>query len=158
MFSEPEFWVAVAFVVFVVAVFKPAAAAINGALDARAAKIRADLDQAAKLRAEALLADYEKRRAAADKEAAAIVAHAKAEAERMAAEAQSELETALKRREQLALQRIAQAEASALGEVRAAAVDAAIKAAAKLIADKMDATTAGGLVDRAIADLPKRLN
>jgi len=72
MFSEPEFWVAVAFVVFVVAVFKPAAAAINGALDARAAKIRADLDQAAKLRAEAqaLLADYEKRRAAADKEAA----------------------------------------------------------------------------------------
>lgn len=160
MLHEPEFWVAVAFVVFVVAVFKPAAAAITGALDARAARIRHDLEEAARLRneAQALLADYERKRAEAAKEAAAIVAHAKTEAERLAAEAQNELEAALKRREQLALQRIAQAETTAMNEVRAAAVDVAIKAAARLIAEKLNEPQADALVDQVIADLPGRLH
>jgi F-type H+-transporting ATPase subunit b len=160
LFSQPEFWVAVAFVIFVVAVFKPAAGAITGGLDARAARIRQDLEDAARLRAEAeaLLRDFEKRRNEATKEAAAIAAAAKAEAERLAADAQAELEAALKRREQLAMQRIAQAEASALTEVRAAAVDIAIKAAAKLIAEKLDPGKADALVDQVIADLPRRLN
>ena len=160
MLHEPEFWVAVAFVVFVVLAWKPLAKMVTAGLDDRSAKIRIDLERAAKLReeAQALLAEYQKKQRDALKEAEGIVAAARAEAERLSAQAAADLEASLKRREQLAMQRIAQAEQQALAEVRGAAVDAAMAAAGKLLAEKLDPSRQDALIDSAIKELQGKLN
>ena len=156
---EAEFWVLVAAVIFVAAVFRPARRALVGGLDARAARISAELDEARRLREEAerLVAEYRAKEREAVAEAEAIVAHARQEAERIAAQGARDLEQAMKRRQQLAKERIAQAEAKALAEVRAAAIDVAIAAARDVIAEGIDQRRGAALLDTAIVALPQRL-
>lgn len=156
---EAEFWVLVAAVIFVAAVFRPARRALVGGLDARAARISAELDEARRLREEAerLVAEYRAKEREAAAEAEAIVAHARQEAERIAAQGARDLEQAMKRRQQLAEERIAQAEAKALAEVRAAAIDVAIAAARDVIAGSIDQRRGAALLDTAIVALPQRL-
>jgi F-type H+-transporting ATPase subunit b len=156
---DAEFWVLVAAVIFVIAVFRPASRALTGGLDARAARIRAELDEARRLREEAerLVAEYRAKEHEAGAEAEAIVAHAKQEAERIAAQSARDLDQALKRRQQLAEERIAQAEAKALAEVRAAAIDVAIAAARDVIAGAINQERGAALLDAAIVTLPQRL-
>lgn len=160
MLSSPEFWVAVGFVILVVGAARPAWRAISTGLDARAEKIKATLDEAAKLREEAqhLLAEYQRKQRDAMKETEEIVAHAKVEAERLAAKASADLDVALKRREQMAIEKIAQAETEALREVREISVDLAVAAARALIADNLDDKRKGELVDEAIKELPNKLH
>jgi len=160
LFHDPEFWVLVAFVIVIGLTFKPAKRAIVKALDDRAEKIRSDLDRAATLHkeAQALLAEYQLKQRDALKEAESIVAQARAEAERLSAQAAKDLEAALKRREQMAVQRIAQAEQQAMAEVRAAAVDVAIAATGKLLSEKLDAGRQDALIDSAIKELQGKLN
>jgi F-type H+-transporting ATPase subunit b len=156
---DAEFWVLVAAVIFVVVVFKPVRRALTGGLDSRAARIRDELDEARRLReeAEGLVADYRAKRQQASAEAEAIVAHAKAEAERIAAQSARDLEQALERRQRMAEERIAQAEAKALDEVRAAAIDVAIAAAREVITTSIDVRRGSALLDDAIVALPQRL-
>lgn len=156
----PEFWVFLAFVVFVFLVWKKAKAAILGALDARAEKIRAELDEAQRLRedAQSALAAYQRRQRDALKEAEAIIAHAREEAARIRAQAAADLEAALKRREVQAVDRIAQAEAAAVSEVRHLTVDLAVQAGRKLLTEGITAKQADALIDRSIAELPKHLH
>ena len=160
MLHDPTFWVLVSFVIFVALVWKPGSKAVAQMLDDRADKIRSDLEKAAKLReeAQALFAEYQKKQRDALKDAEAIVAAAKAEAEALSKQAAADLEASLKRREQLALQRIAQAEAQATADVRAAAVDLAMAATRKILTDKLDAGRQDALVDAAIKELPGKLN
>lgn len=157
---KPEFWVALAFVIFAVLVWKKAKAAIVGALDARAEKIRAELDEAQRLRedAQAALAAYQRRQRDALKEAEAIIAHAREEAARIRAQAAADLEASLKRRESQAVDRIAQAEAAAVNEVRHLTVDLAIQAGRKLLTEGITAKQADALIDQSIAELPKHLH
>jgi len=159
LFADPEFWVLVAAVIFVAAVWKPARKALLGSLDERAARIRAELDEAKKLREEAeqLLAQYQQREREAAGEAEAIVARAREEAERIAAQSARDLDDALVRRQRLAEERIAQAEAKALDEIRAVAVDVAIGAAREVIVAQIDEERGAALLDAAIAALPQRL-
>ena len=159
LFEDPEFWVLLAVVVFVIGVWKPARRAILGALDARAARIRDELDAARRLREEAqqALAAYQKQEREAAAEAAAILAHARAEAERVAAQAARNLEEALERRRRLAEERIAQEEAKALAEIRAVTVDVAISAARQVIVTELDEARGGALIDAAIVALPQQL-
>jgi F-type H+-transporting ATPase subunit b len=156
---EAEFWVLVAAVIFVIVVFKPVSRALIGGLDARAARIRGELDEARRLREEAerLVADYKARQQAAGAEAEAIVAQARAEAERIAAQSAHDLELALERRQRMAEDRIAQAEAKALDEVRAVAIDVAIAAAREVITGQIDDRRGSTLIDEAIVALPQRL-
>jgi F-type H+-transporting ATPase subunit b len=156
---DAEFWVLLAVVIFAVAVWKPASRAITGMLDQRSARIQSELEEARKLREEAeqLLAEYRRKEGEATAEAQSIIAHAKEEAERIAAHSAQELKQALERRQRLAEERIAQAEAKAVGEIRAVAVDAAISAAREVIASEMDENRGGALLDSAIAALPQRL-
>ena len=156
---EAEFWVLVAAVIFVALVFKPVGRALTGGLDARAARIRNELDEARRLREEAerLVAEYRAKQQQAVAEAAAIVAHAIAEAERIAAQSSRDLELALERRQRMAEERIAQAEAKALDEVRSVAIDVAIGAAREVIAAEIDERRGGVLIDEAIVALPQRL-
>lgn len=159
LLHNEHFWVLISMVILIAIVWKPTNRAITSALDERAVRIRNELDEARRLREEAeqLLADYQRQEREAVSEAQAIVAHAKAEAERLAAQAARDLEQSLARRQRLAEERIAQAEARAAAEVRAAAVDTAIAAAREVIAAEVDQRRGGMLIDSAIAALPERL-
>ena len=158
--ASPELWVAVAFVIFVVATWKPLSKALTGALDARAERIRKELDQAQKLREEAqgLLAELQRKQRDALQEAQEIVARAKSEAERLQRDAKAKLESDLKRRADQAVQRIAQAEQAATQEVRAAAAEIALMATRQLLDQKLDSTAHARLIDQAIRELPSKLN
>lgn len=160
MLNDPTFWVAIAFVVFVIAVFKPIRAAVFGALDARANRIRSELEEAARLREEAqkLLAEFKRKQSDAAKEAEAMLAHAKEEAETLRQQAAADLAATLKRREVAAVDKIAQAEAQAIQEVRNKAVDIAIAATANLLKESIDDAKASSLVDQSIQDLQGKLH
>jgi F-type H+-transporting ATPase subunit b len=159
LFADPEFWVLLAVVVFAIVVWKPARRAVVGTLDERAARIRGELEEARKLRdeAEQLLADYRQKEREAAADAQAIIAHARDEAARIATQSARDLQQSLERRQRLAEERIAQAEAKALDEIRAAAVDVAIAAAREVIVSELDERRGAAMLDAAIAALPQRL-
>ena len=161
MIQEPEFWVAVAFVLFLgVLVYAGVHKTMIDALDRRSDRIKAELDEARRLRDEAgkLLADYQRKQREAEREAEAIIAEAKAEAERVAAEARGKMEEFVARRTKLAESKIGQAEAQALADVRAAAADAAVAAAEKILRDTAKGKVADDLIARGIADVRAKLN
>ena len=158
--QTPEFWVAVGFLVLMALIAKPAWKAMSTGLDARAEKIKASLDEAASLREEvqSLLADYQRRQRDATREVDEMLANAQAEAERTAQEAADTLVDSLKRREQLALDKIAQAEAEAMLAVRNTAIDVAISATQRILTEQLDDAAAAQLIDSAIAELSVKLH
>ncbi len=160
LFSDPEFWVALAFLAVVALAYKPVLRTVTESLDGRSAKIRAQIEDARKLRedAQALLAEYQRKQRDAMAEAEKIIAQAKTEAARLKVEAEKDLEHALARRKEQALERIAQSEAQALAQVRNTAVEVALSAAEKLIAQHLDPAKKSALADQAIKELQGRLN
>ena len=161
MLFEPETWVALAFVIFVIGMGYIGVHRIVGkSLDERAARIRAELDETRKLKDEAaaLLADYQRKRHEAEGEAQAIIADAKAEAERLAAEARTKIEEFVARRTKMAETKIAQAEAQAAADVRGAAAEAAVAAAEKILAQETKGPLADELIAKGIDDVRKKLN
>lgn len=160
LFSEPEFWVAIAFVLFCIVTGKKIVQGLNKLLDDRTALIRRTLGEAESLRAEAqkARADAEKALADSAKLAEGIIAQAKAEAEYLAKHAAEQREALIARREQQAKDRIAQIEAAASKEVRDMAVDVAMSATRALLRERVGNGDAAGLVDQAIAELPRRLH
>jgi F-type H+-transporting ATPase subunit b len=161
MLATPEFWVLVSFVLFIgLIVYLKVPGKVTAMLDERAERISRELDEARKLREEAqgLLADYERKRRDADKEAEAIIAQAREEAEAFAVETRQKLVEMVERRGHMAEEKIAQAEAQAVKEVRAAAAELAIAAATRIISDEVQGAKADQLVDASIADLKDRLH
>jgi len=161
MLAEAETWVAVAFVIFVgVLIYFGVHKLLVNALDQRSARIRGELDEARRLKDEAaaLLAEYRRKQQTAEREAAEIVAGAKAEAERLAAEAKTRMDEFVARRTKMAETKIAQAEAQALADVRAAAADAAVAAAEKILTETVKGNVADDLVSKGIAELKSKLN
>jgi F-type H+-transporting ATPase subunit b len=160
LLRDPETWVTVAFIIFVALAARPIARAIVGGLDSRAAKIKAQLDEARALRdeAERLLAEHQRKQIAAVKEVEAILARAREEAERVRREAAANLEAAFARREKMATDKIAQAEAQAVADVRNHAVDIAMAAAAKLLKEGIDSGKGDELIDAAIKELDRKLH
>lgn len=159
--KEPETWVGLGFVIIVgFFLYRRIPAFIAAALDARASAIAKELDEAKRLREEAaaLLAQYKQKAASVEKEAEAILTEARAEAERFAAESRAALKTQIERRAQQAEDKIAQAESAAMAEIRSAAADAAVSAAEKLIAARLDEKRSGALIDQSIKELPAKLN
>ncbi|MGH7113498.1 MAG: F0F1 ATP synthase subunit B [Stellaceae bacterium] len=159
LFRDPEFWVLVAVLVFIAIVWKPGRRSLLGGLDARATRIRDELEAARSLREEAerALAAYQRKAREAAAEAEAIIAHARAEAERLATQSARDLEEMLQRRRRLAEERIAQEQAKALAEIRAIAVDIAISAARWVIAAELNKERGAMLIDSGIAALPHQL-
>jgi F-type H+-transporting ATPase subunit b len=161
MLYMAEFWVAVAFVVFLLLlVYYKVPALIAKALDDRAEEIRKELDEARRVReeAQALLGDYQRKHRSVGEEADAIVAQARREAEAFAQETRHSLKESLERRTKQAEDKIARAEAQAVDEVRAAAVDLAIAAAEKILREKAAGAAGAALIDQSIRDLKGRLN
>jgi F-type H+-transporting ATPase subunit b len=156
----PPAWVALSMLAVIgIMIWQKVPALIAKALDGKIATIRQQLDEAAALRAEAeaLLADAKKRDASSAADAKAIVEHAEAEAKALLAKAKTDSAELVKRRGQMAEDKIGAAERAAVAEVRARAADAATKAAAAIIADTHGAGADKPLVDKAIAGLG-RLN
>ncbi len=160
MLESAEFWVAVAFIAFVAGVFKPGRKAILGALDRRAMKIQSEIDEATRLReeAQAVLAAYQRKQREAAEETEEMLEYAKEEAELLRKRTLSELEEALGRRQQQALDHIAQAEAEAAQEVRNRAVDIAVAATMRILEENLDAKRGNDLIKAAIEELPKKLH
>jgi F-type H+-transporting ATPase subunit b len=160
MLQTPEFWVLIGFVILIVAIAKPVGRVLAKMLDARSARIKETLDEAAKLREETqhLLAEHQRKQRDAVRETEEMLAKAKEEAERFSAEAAANLEVVLARREDLARQKIARAEAEALQQVREVAVDVAVAAARTLIAERIDDSRREALVEAAIGELPDKLH
>ena len=130
------------------------------ALDHRAERIKAELDDARRLKDEAakVLAEYQARRASAEREAEEIVTNAKAEAERIAADARTKMEDFVARRTKTAESKIALAEAQALADVRAAAAEAAVTAATTILSQSVKGQVADDLLAKGIAEVRQKLN
>lgn len=161
MLNEPETWVAIAFVIFVAGLgYLGVHKTLTKALDARGERIKAELDEARRLKDEAmaLLAQYQRKRGEAEGEAQSIIAGAKAEADRLAVEAKAKAEEFVARRTKMAEAKIAQAETQAVADVRAAAAEAAAAAAEKILADQTKGRLANDLVAKGIEDVRKKLN
>jgi F-type H+-transporting ATPase subunit b len=158
---EAEAWVAIAFVLFLGLLgYLGAHRRVIDGIDARQARIKAELDEAVRLRqeAQALLAEFERKGREAEGEAASIIAGAKAEAERLAAEAKVRMEDFVLRRTKMAETKIAQAEAQALADVRAAAADSAVAAAEKILTAAAKGKVAEDLLAQGIEDVRKKFN
>jgi F-type H+-transporting ATPase subunit b len=161
MLAEPEFWVAVAFVILMgVFAYFGVHNTVLRALDHRSERIKAELDDARRLKEEAakLLAEYKARRATAEREAQEIIATAKADAERIAAESKSKVEDFVARRTKTAESKIALAEAQALADVRAAAADAAVTAASRILSQTVTGQVADDLLAKGISEVREKLN
>jgi F-type H+-transporting ATPase subunit b len=156
LFADPRNWVVIAFILFFILFGKKLWGALSGMLDARAASVKAELEEASRLRreAESMLRDAEKQRGEALAEAKALIEGARAEAGRLAAATAAEAEASAKRREQMAIDRIAAAEKAAVDDVRTAAAEIATTAARQVLAEGLTADADARLVDQAIAQLP----
>src|SRR4051812_21837989 len=158
---EAEFWVAVAFVIFVgILIYVGVPKMLTNALDDRAKRVRTELDEARRLKEEAqkLLAEYRAKQRQADQEAVAIIEGAKAEAERIAAESKVKMEEFVARRTKMAETKIAQAEAQAVADVRAAAAEAAVAAAEKILTESVKGKIADDLLTRGVGEVKSKLN
>lgn len=160
LLHEPELWVGLGFLIVIgIFLYQRVPAFVAASLDARAAAIARELDEAKRLKEEAvaLLEQFRRKAANAEKEAEAIVTEAKAEAERFAAEANAQLKIQIERRAKQAQDKIAQAEAHAIAEIRTLAADAAVDAASALIAARIDVQKAGTLISQSLKELPAKL-
>ncbi len=158
-FGESRTWVAIAFFLFFIIFGKKLWGALAGMLDNRAAQIRRELEEAARLReeAEAMHREAQQRRDTALREAQALIEGARAEAERVASAAAAEARASAQRREQMAIDRIAAAEKAAVDEVRTTAADIATVAARDVITEGLSPAADGRLIDHAISQLPSAL-
>lgn len=161
MFDNPTLWVLVAFLMFLAVIIKvKLPSTIGKALDERAEKIKAQLDEARELKEEAqrLLATYQRKQRDASTEAEEMLAQARSEAENFAKEAEIKLTEVLERQAKAAEEKIVAAEVHAVKEVRTAAAQVAIKAASQVLAANLKAGKSVGLVDDAIKDLEKNFH
>ena len=159
-FLDNSFYALVALVIFLgLMVYFGLPKIVSNLLDKRIQQISDELASAKRLREEAaaLLVEYEQKRLAAEAEAEGIVAAAKEEAERMTTAAQISLSEMIERRTKSVEDKIAQAEAQAVAEVRARSADVAIEAARLVLTEEMN-NKGGQMVDKAIADVGSRLN
>lgn len=155
-----EFWVGAGLLIFLAIVAWKGRGAITGVLDAKAAQISRDLDEAARLRAqaEAMLATLRDERAEAERRGALMLEEARAEAARLRTEAQAKLEARIARRADQAERRIARAEAEAAREVKAAAADLAARTAERVLARRVAEGAPDPLIDRAVDEVAVRLH
>jgi F-type H+-transporting ATPase subunit b len=161
MFADATFWALIALIIFLaIVVYAGAPKMIVSALDKRADGIRKELDEAKRLReeAQALLAEYQRKAREAEKEAGDIVSQAARDAEALSVEAAERIKDYVARRTKMAEQKIAQAEAQALQEVRTRAADIAVAAAERVLTARVKGDQAAALIEKSIADVRKRLN
>jgi len=160
IYATADFWVAIGFIVFIASIARPVWRVVSAALDNKAAAIKAELDEAQRLREEAqhTLAEYQRKQRDTLAEAEAILTRARAEAERMHKATQEQMGVTLQRREQQALDMIAASEARAVADVRALTADVAIEATRRVLTDMVEGPKGDELINNAIREVPSKLN
>jgi F-type H+-transporting ATPase subunit b len=160
LLENPHFWTSLALILLLAAIGKKLWAALTGMLDQRSENIKISIEQAQQLRndAQELLEEYQRKHRESLVEASEIVAQARDLAANQLKDAKMAMEASLNRRIKAAMEKIAQAEASAQAEVRQEAVRIAIAASRDIIREHMDAAQSAKMIDKAIADLPARLH
>ncbi len=159
MFADPTLWVFIALVVFIgILLWVKVPSLVTGKLDERSQRIHDELEEARRLKedAMALLEKYKAHEAEAEQLAKEIVENANAEAERMKAAAEKQLKADIERRSEQAKQKIARAEDSAVAEIKATAADLARAAAAKTFEDRLSGAEADALIEKAIQQIPDK--
>ena len=160
-FAEPENWVRIALVVFLLILI---VAKVPGnlwtSLGDAGASVRAELDEAVRIRQEAvtLLNQIKAQRIIAERKAHELITLAEEEVARLSAEARVKLEDTIRRREALAERKIAQAEAQAMTDVKAAAADLAAQVAEVVLAERIARADSDPSIGAAIAQLAGRFN
>ena len=159
-YQDPTFWVAVAFMVFVLLAFRPIARAFAKMLDARSHQVASELAEARRLREEAqeALAAYQKKQRESLQEAENMLATTRADAARISEKAEADLKIALEKRMRQATAKIAQAEARAVAQVQTYVADISLMAAQKLMTEYLDKGGNDELVRKAAADVAKKIN
>ncbi len=159
--ANTDFVVSVAFLIFlgILAYFK-VPRLIGGMLDKRADSIKSELDEAKALReeAQALLATYERKHKEVQEQADRIVATAKEEATSAATAAKADIAKSITRRLAAAEEQIASAQSAAIKDIRDQAIMVAVAAAKDVMAQQMDAKSAGALIDDSIATVAEKLH
>ncbi len=160
MMSDPTFWVAVSFVIFMVFIGRKIGAAVAGMLDEHSAKIAKQITEAKALcdESESILHDYQRKQREAEGEAKAMIAQANEDAQILKTAAEADIEAMIARRTKVATDKIHQAEATAVKEVRAAAVDVAIQAATEVLGTSMQGKAGKAMTEKAIADVGAKLH
>lgn len=155
-----EFWVAVAFIIFIVFVSKPIVLKLNSSLQTYIDNIKSELDKIRQLRVEAkdTLTEYQKKHHQALKDAKHIIEQSKYEVERLQKVSLEELSNDLKRQEKQAMERIEHAKDRALSEVKEMAVDIAISASTQILQEVLKGEEAEKIVDEQLEQLPQKLN
>lgn len=159
LLTDPKTWIAIAFLIFFALIGRKLWTSLTAMLDQRTEVIRAELDEASRLRREAeiMLRDAQARREQALVDAQRMIETARAEAARVGEAARAEAAASATRREQMAMDRISAAEKAAVTDVRLAAADIAARAAREVIRDGLSAEGDAQLIDRAIQGLPSAL-
>lgn len=159
-YHDPKLWVAIGFTIFALLALKFLLPIINKGLDGRADKIREQLEQATRLRAEAeaLLATYKAQQEATLKEAEDIIAAAKRDAKNLREKAAEDLKIALDRRIQQAEEKIARAEIEAVAEIRTQLIDDATKAARESIIEHLSTTKDDPAIAQTLVSIERQIH
>lgn len=159
MLNDPEFWVAIAFVLFVFAVFKPVGKVLVNALDSHSTKIQQDLEKAQILVAEAqeMLLSYQKRQSQIAEEAQKILDNAESEARRITFEASEKLEESLNKKVQIAMQKISTYENSVAQQIRMNSIEMSMNLVRALIKEKFSTDISEELLSGAINEMSRKL-
>ena len=160
MLEDPRLWVAVAFALFLAMFGKKLWKLLAGGLDSRSARIRSELEEARRLReeAQAVLDAYRTKHAESLREAEALLAQARKDANRLVEQANAELKRLLDARTRMAEDKIAQAEKQAVNDVRAHVVDITISAAKAIIMENIQQMPGDDLIRKAIADIERKVH
>lgn len=160
MFQDPRFWVAVSFLGFILLLYRPICRALLSGLDNRTARIRRELEEAARLRQEAeeLLASYQHQQAEAKEEAKRIVQDAKQEALAMTQKAERDLDESLNRRIEMAIQKVSSYEAALLQDIRNHAIDLSAETVRRMVSQHLNPDMAQKMALQSIQNVDKKLN
>jgi F-type H+-transporting ATPase subunit b len=160
MYHDPKFWVAVSFTIFVILLFKPVQRLLLKGLDSRTSRIRKELDEAHTLReeAQALLSSYQRKQLDAEEEAKRIIRDAENEAASIAKKAEKDLEEALNRRIELAMQKLNSYESAILFEIRNNAIDIATNTVRRIVEENLSKDASHELVTQSIDHIQKKMN
>lgn len=158
--NDPTLWVLFSFIVFMVLAFVLGRRSVLGMMDAKIDKIREQIVNAEKLKADAelLLAQYKGSLANASGEADTIIAKAKAQAADLRRQADQDFEETMARREALLRSRIEQMERTAIDDIRQYAAELAVSASTEIISQKLTSVDAKRLADNSINQISEKLN
>ena len=160
VWNNPTLWVAISFLIFLALFARPTWRFVTRSIDNKIEEIRNKIEEATGLREEAqdLLAANKRKIVDAEREAGEIIAQAREEAQVLKARLTNELEEVLKRRQQIATDRIAQAESDAVEAVRLLTVDIALNATEQILSETIKGEKGKRLINNSIKELPNKLN